>query len=72
MDSNYFANNSIETKEYSSCQQQIKGKEYLTLANRIIAPTISFIKNEVSREKTELVIKLNTGAKTEDLLYRTG
>jgi hypothetical protein len=38
----------------------IKGKEYPTLASQVTASTISFMKCEEGREKTELVTKLNT------------
>jgi len=60
MDSGYFDDDIIETIESADCQYLIKGKEYPTLASQVTVPTISFIKDEVGRETTEFVTKLNT------------
>jgi len=60
MDSGYFDENIIETKESAGCKYLIKGKEYPTLASQVTTPSILFVKDEEGRETAELLTKLNT------------
>jgi hypothetical protein len=60
MDSGYFDEDIITTIELLDCQYLIKGKEYPTLAAKVIDPSILFVTGDEGRETTELFAKLDT------------
>jgi hypothetical protein len=60
MDSGYFDEEIIATIELLGCQYLIKGKEYPTLASKVMDPSILFVTGDEGRETTEFVTKLDT------------
>jgi hypothetical protein len=50
MDSGYFDDDIIETKELLGCKYLIKAKEYPTLVSQVIDPSILFVKGDEGRE----------------------
>jgi hypothetical protein len=60
MDSGYFDEEIIATIELLGFQYLIKGKEYPTLAAKVIDPSILFVTGDGGRETAELFTKLDT------------
>ena len=60
MDSGYFDEEIIATIELLGFQYLIKGKEYPTLAAKVIDPSILFVTGDEGRETAELFTKLDT------------
>jgi hypothetical protein len=68
MDSGCFDDKTLETIESLGCTYVIKGKEYPTLVEQVIDPSIVFVTGEASRETTELVTSLNTWKKSRSFV----
>jgi hypothetical protein len=60
MDSGYFDEEIIEAIELLGCKYLIKGKEYPTLAAKVMDPSVLFVTGDEGRETTELFTKLDT------------